>query len=47
MRGSSQQVSTKRGVDRGSVAMEELRVVQPVSAMLVSHDRLRRAISRL
>lgn len=47
MSGSNQQVSTRRGVDRGSVAMQKLRVDQPVSAGWVSQERLINAISRL
>jgi len=47
IRGSSQQVSTKRGVDKGSVAKIGLRLVHPDSATLVSHERLKREITRL
>lgn len=47
MRGSSQQVSTRRGVERGSVAMYRLSSDQPVSDMFWSQDRLISAIIRL
>lgn len=47
IKGSSQHVSTRRGVERGSVAMYRLREVQPVSDRLFSQLRLARAISRL
>lgn len=45
--GRSQQVSTKRGVDRGSVAMKRLREDQPVSEGVFNHVRLVKAIMRL
>ena len=45
--GSNQQVRTRRGVERGSVAMRELRDVQPVSDELTSQVRLANAITRL
>lgn len=38
---------TSRGVDRGSVAMNEFRVDQPVSMACFSHERLISAISML
>lgn len=47
IRGRSQHVRTKRGVDRGSVAKYELDVVHPTSDVHLSHVRLTRAIERL
>lgn len=47
IRGKSQQVRTKSGVERGSVAMYGLRVCQPVSVAFFSHVRLVSAIIRL
>lgn len=47
IRGSSQQVRTRRGVDRGSVAMYELRVCQPVSEAFISQERLKVAMIKL
>jgi len=47
MSGSSQQVSTRRGVDKGSVAMYKFKEAQPVSARLLSHVRLNNAMTRL
>lgn len=47
IRGRSQQVSTKRGVERGSVAINKLRVDQPVSAGFFNQVRLTSAIIRL
>jgi len=45
--GKSQQVRTRRGVDKGSVAIYWLREVQPVSDRLSSQVRLASAIMRL
>lgn len=47
IRGRSQQVSTRRGVERGSVATYRLSSVQPVSDMFLSQDRLMSAMIRL
>lgn len=47
MRGSSQQVSTRRGVERGSVAIYRLREDQPVSDRFFNQVRLKRAITKL
>lgn len=47
IRGSSQQVSTRRGIDRRSVAMYGLRDAQPVSDKFASHVRLMNAMTRL
>lgn len=47
IRGSSQQVKTKRGVDRESVASMVLRDDQPVSEVSFSHTRLAMAIVML
>lgn len=47
MRGRSQHVRTRSGVDNGSVAIYKLREAQPVSARLLSHERLNKAIIRL
>merc|ERR1712035_236994 len=47
IRGRSQQVRTKRGVDRGSVAIYGLRQDQPVSERFFSQVRLASAITRL
>lgn len=45
--GSSQQVRTNRGVDRGSVPIYKLEVAQPVSESHLSQLRLIRAMRRL
>lgn len=45
--GSNQQVRTSRGVERVSVAIYRLRVVQPVSERFFSQVRLNNAIVRL
>lgn len=45
--GRSQHVSTRRGVESGSVAKYELDVVHPVSDVHFNHVRLMRAIRRL
>lgn len=47
IKGSSQQVSTSRGVDRGSVPKYELEEAQPVSKGHLIQVRLVRAIVRL
>lgn len=47
MSGSSQQVRTRRGEERGSVAMWGLKKAQPVSEGCLSQDRLIRAIIKL
>lgn len=47
IRGSSQHVSTKRGVDSGSVAKYVLEEVHPVSDVHLNHIRLMEAIRRL
>lgn len=47
IRGSSQQVSTRRGVDKGSVAIYRLREAQPVSDRFSSQARLASAMIRL
>lgn len=47
IRGSSQQVSTSRGVDKGSVPRYELEEVQPVSKGHLIQVRLIRAMARL
>lgn len=46
MRGKSQHVNTRRGVERGSVPMYQLEVAQLVSESHLSHVRLRRAMKR-
>ena len=45
--GRSQQVRTRRGVERGSVAMYVLTQAQPVSERFSSHVRLASAMIRL
>lgn len=45
--GRSQHVSTRRGVDRGSVAIYVLDAVHPVSEVHFNQERLTRAIERL
>ena len=47
IRGSSQQVNTSRGVDRGSVAKQRLEEDHPVSDDHLSQDKLARAIIKL
>lgn len=47
IRGRSQQVRTRRGVERVSVARYELSDVHPVSERFFSQVRLARAIRRL
>lgn len=47
IRGRSQQVRTKRGAERGSVAAYKFREVQPVSDIFLSQVRLASAIVRL
>lgn len=47
IRGRSQQVSTRRGVERESVAMYGLRQCQPVSEKFLSSVRLIKATIRL
>lgn len=47
MRGSSQQVRTKRGVERGSVPIYGLMTDQPVSIVVFSQARLANAMSML
>lgn len=47
IRGSSQQVRTRRGVERGSVAMKGVRQDQPVSDVFFSQVRLANAMIRL
>lgn len=47
MSGSSQQVSTRSGAERGSVAIYRLREDQPVSNRFFNQVRLIRAIVRL
>lgn len=47
MRGSNQQVRTRRGVERGSVAMKGVRQDQPVSDVFFSQVRLASAMTRL
>lgn len=45
--GRSQHVSTRRGVERGSVAIYWFSEYQPVSVDILSHSRLASAIIRL
>lgn len=47
IKGSSQQVNTSRGVERGSVAIQTLSDDQPVSEKLPSQVRLVSEIIRL
>lgn len=47
MSGRSQQVRTRRGVERGSVPIYRLVVVQPVSEFHFNQVRLTKAIRRL
>lgn len=47
IKGSNQQVRTRRGVERGSVAIKGLRQDQPVSEALFSQTRLIKATVRL
>ena len=44
IRGSNQHVRTRRGVDRGSVAIKGLMVDQPVSMVFFNQERLNSAI---
>jgi hypothetical protein len=46
IKGRSQHVKTRRGVDKGSVAKYILDIVHPVSDVHLSHVRLIRAIER-
>lgn len=47
IRGRSQHVRTRRGVDKASVAMYRLRDVQPVSDRFSSQVKLAKAMTRL
>lgn len=47
VRGRSQHVKTRRGVDRGSRAIRALSFDHPASAELLSQERLTEAIRRL
>lgn len=47
IRGNNQQVRTRRGVDKGSVAIYRLSEAQPVSDRLSSQVRLASAMIRL
>lgn len=47
MRGKSQQVRTRRGVERGSVAMSAFSEDQPASVVYLSQVRLTSAIVKL
>lgn len=47
IRGSSQQVRTRRGVEIGSEAIKQFRKDQPISAGSASQSRLVLAITRL